>query len=232
MRKVYGLLETGGSVEAALDLSEVFGDLDAKPEALWSLLYLAGYLTTDDTEQPNSKDVVRRLRIPNLEIASLYRSEIIDRFAQIAGGRDCLIDLHRALVDGDADAFAEELEGVLLNSASFYDLASENSYHMLLVGLLFGYPATGTLSRTARRGAVASTSASFPSGAGLPTVTLELKFERGADTGRLEALAAEALAQIEARAYDAGATESGAGSPALWHRSPEISGRCADRRPS
>ncbi len=66
------------------------------------LLYLAGYLTTDDTEQPNSKDVVRRLRIPNLEIASLYRSEIIDRFAQIAGGRDCLIDLHRALVDGDA----------------------------------------------------------------------------------------------------------------------------------
>lgn len=84
MRKVYELLKAGGSVEAALDLSVVFGDLDARPEALWSLLYLAGYLTTDDTEQPNSKDVVRRLRIPNLEIASLYRSEIIDRFAQIA----------------------------------------------------------------------------------------------------------------------------------------------------
>lgn len=47
MRKVYELLKAGGSVEAALDLSVVFGDLDARPEALWSLLYLAGYLTTD-----------------------------------------------------------------------------------------------------------------------------------------------------------------------------------------
>lgn len=233
MRKVYGLLETGGSVEAALDLSVVFGDLDAKPEALWSLLYLAGYLTTDDTEQPNSKDVVRRLRIPNLEIASLYRSEIIDRFAQIAGGRDCLIDLHRALVDGDADAFAEELEGVLLNSASFYDLASENSYHMLLVGLLFGVPGYGNPVSNREAGRGRFDIRLVPERAGLPTVTLELKFERGADTGRLEALAAEALAQIEARAYDAGATESGAGS---LRYGIAFSGKslavAADRRPS
>jgi len=233
MRKVYGLLETGGSVEAALDLSVVFGDLDAKPEALWSLLYLAGYLTTDDTEQPNSKDVVRRLRIPNLEIASLYRSEIIDRFAQIAGGRDCLIDLHRALVDGDADAFAEELEGVPLNSASFYDLASENSYHMLLVGLLFGVPGYGNPVSNREAGRGRFDIRLVPERAGLPTVTLELKFERGADTGRLEALAAEALAQIEARAYDAGATESGAGS---LRYGIAFSGKslavAADRRPS
>lgn len=212
MRKVYGLLEAGGSVEAALDLSVVFGDLDARPEALWSLLYLAGYLTTDDTEQPNSKDVVRRLRIPNLEIASLYRSEIIDRFAQIAGGRDRLIDLHRALVDGDAGLLTEELEGVLLNSASCYDLTSENSYHMLLVGLLFGAPGYGNPVSNREAGRGRFDIRLLPERAGLPAITLELKFERGADAGRLETLAAEALAQIEARAYDAEAAGSGAGS--------------------
>ena len=213
MRKVYELLKAGGSVEAALDLSVVFGDLDARPEALWSLLYLAGYLTTDDTEQPNSKDVVRRLRIPNLEIASLYRSEIIDRFAQIAGGRDCLIDLNRALVDGDAGLLAEELEDVLLNSASFFDLSSDNSYHMLLVGLLFGVPGYGNPASNREAGRGRFDIRLAPERAGLPAVTLELKFEHGADASRLQVLATEALAQIEARAYDADTARGGAGAP-------------------
>ena len=128
---------------------------------------------------------------------------------------------------------AEELEGVLLNSASFYDLASENSYHMLLVGLLFGVPGYGNPVSNREAGRGRFDIRLVPERAGLPTVTLELKFERGADTGRLEALAAEALAQIEARAYDAGATESGAGS---LRYGIAFSGKslavAADRRPS
>ena len=76
------------------------------------MLYLAGYLTTDDTALPGDVDRLRPLRIPNREVAKLYASEITGRFAQVAGGRDALDDLHRALVSGDVVCFAEELESV------------------------------------------------------------------------------------------------------------------------
>ena len=169
--------------------------------------------TTDDVAQPNNAGRVRPLRVPNREISEVYRNDIVGRFTGLAGSTRLLSDLHRALVDGDAGLLAEELEGILLNSASCYDLTSENSYHMLLVGLLFGAPGYGNPASNREAGRGRFDIRRFPSGRGCPAVTLELKFERGADAGRLEALAAEALAQIEARAYDAGTARGGAGAP-------------------
>ena len=102
---------------------------------------------------------------------------------------------------------------MLLNSASFYDLTSENSYHMLLVGLLFGVPGYGNPASNREAGRGRFDIRLAPERAGLPAVTLELKFEHGADASRLQVLAAEALAQIEARAYDADTARGGAGAP-------------------
>lgn len=212
MRSVFSLMTEGGTVDAPLDLGVSFPDVATRAGAVWSLLYLAGYLTTDDVAQPNNAGRVRPLRVPNREISEVYRNDIVGRFTGLAGSTRLLSALHRALVDGDAAALAEELEAVLLNSASFYDLTSENSYHMLLVGLLFGVPGYGNPASNREAGRGRFDIRLIPERAGLPALTLELKFERGADEARLEALAAEALAQIEARAYDAGATESDAGS--------------------
>ena len=212
MRSVFSLMTEGGTVDAPLDLGVSFPDVATRAGAVWSLLYLAGYLTTDDVAQPNNAGRVRPLRVPNREISEVYRNDIVGRFTGLAGSTRLLSDLHRALVDGDADQLAEELEGVLLNSASCYDLKSENSYHMLLVGLLFGAPGYGNPVSNREAGRGRFDIRLLPERAGLPAITLELKFERGADAGRLEALAAEALAQIEARAYDAEAAGSGAGS--------------------
>ena len=212
MRSVFSLMTEGGTVDAPLDLGVSFPDVATRAGAVWSLLYLAGYLTTDDVAQPNNAGRGRPLRVPNREISEVYRNDIVGRFTGLAGSTRLLSDLHRALVDGDAGLLAEELEGILLNSASCYDLTSENSYHMLLVGLLFGAPGYGNPVSNREAGRGRFDIRLLPERAGLPEITLELKFERGADAGRLETLAAEALAQIEARAYDAGAAGSGAGS--------------------
>ena len=212
MRSVFSLMTEGGTVDAPLDLGVSFPDVATRAGAVWSLLYLAGYLTTDDVAQPNNAGRVRPLRVPNREISEVYRNDIVGRFTGLAGSTRLLSDLHRALVDGDAGLLAEELEGILQNSASCYDLTSENSYHMLLVGLLFGAPGYGNPVSNREAGRGRFDIRLLPERAGLPEITLELKFERGADAGRLETLAAEALAQIEARAYDAGAAGSGAGS--------------------
>lgn len=60
----------------------------------WSMLYLAGYLTTEETSFPNDTLLPRPLRIPNLEVAYLYRAEIAERFATVAGGRPRLTRVH------------------------------------------------------------------------------------------------------------------------------------------
>ncbi|WP_165044335.1 AAA family ATPase [Adlercreutzia sp. ZJ138] len=78
--KLYRLLEPSGTVEEPLDTSVVFPDVGVREGAIWSMLYLAGYLTTDDTSLPGMTRRLRPLRIPNEEIAQLYRGEIIDRF--------------------------------------------------------------------------------------------------------------------------------------------------------
>lgn len=208
LKRLYALAEPGGTVRAPLDTRVVFSDLETAPQAVWSMLYLAGYLTTDDTALPGDVDRLRPLRIPNREIAKLYASEITGRFARAAGGRDALDDLHRALASGDAAAFAEELESVLLNCASFHDLVSENSYHMLMMGLLFNVPGYGApvSNREAGRGRF-DVQLTPVDPARDPLITLELKHAaQGAD---LELVARQALAQIDERAYDAAAGTAG-----------------------
>lgn len=94
---------------------------------------------------------MRRLRIPNREVGRLYRKEIVDRFAEMAGNRDYLRDMHRALVTGNAEVLESELERVLANSASFFVLCAENSYHMLCWASCSACPATPIRSPTEKR---------------------------------------------------------------------------------
>ena len=202
LEKLYRLLENGGSVSEPLDTGVVF-PYGATPEpVLWSMLYLAGYLTTDDIESPNNRSVSRALRIPNLEIAQLFRGEIVDRFARVAGGGDRLEAFHRALAAGEGDKVTEELGSVLLQGPSYFDLTSENSYHMLLMGLLFGVPGYGDPRSNREAGRGRFDIQLVPSAVSAPLVTVELKWAREAGAEQLAALADEALAQIADRAYD------------------------------
>lgn len=86
LESLYRLMEPQGTVVRSLDLSVVFPDVGVREGAVFSMLYLAGYLTTNDTQLPNSSRTLRALRILNQEIAELYRSEIVERFAEVVGG--------------------------------------------------------------------------------------------------------------------------------------------------
>lgn len=151
---------------------------------------------------PNNTRIRRALRIPNAEIRELYRTEIIERFSSVAGSRDRLVAFHEALAAGDAVAVAYELEGILLYSASFFDLASENSYHMLALGLLFGMEGyqDPLSNRESGRGRFDICVLPQP-GQTRPALVLELKYAQKADRGALESLARSVLEQIGDNAY-------------------------------
>lgn len=219
--EILSLLEPGGSVWEPLDLSAVFPDGGLPGDAVWSMLYLAGYLTTDDTRSPNDPLALRRLRIPNREISVLYRREVVERFAAAAGGTGRLRRLHAALASGDREA----LEGTLREAAlraSYHDLVGEGACHMLLLGLCFGMP--GYLDPVSNREAgdgradiqVAPDPDAGPAPGPHPLVTIEVKFGRGLDGPGLEELARRGLSQISERAYDEGSLPPGSDGRVRW----------------
>lgn len=220
--KVYALMSPDGEISAPLDLSLVFPDLGVKRDAIWSMLYLSGYLTTDDVSRPGRTDLLRRLRIPDLEIAFLYQSEIIERFAATAGSRDRLSDFHQALCEGDADVVRDELGRILRDSTSGFDMVSENSLHMLMTGLCFGVPGYDNPLSNKEAGYGRYDLRLNPSSDGVagfsfvapkvrPLITIELKFLHDAAALPADALdvalrdkARQALDQITQRGYDDG----------------------------
>lgn len=209
LSQLYQLMEPGGTVEQPLDLGVVFPDIGIRPGTVWSMLYLSGYLTTNDTQLPNNARIPRALRIPNQEIAELFRGEIVERFANVAGDTERLYDLHRALVNGDGEAVEAELSHILLNSTSYFDLTSENSYHMLMIGLLFGIPGyeDPLSNREAGRGRY-DIRLSPLEGVAKPLITLKLKCadKQGGVKDELSNLAETALDQIADQGYDADAS--------------------------
>ncbi len=213
--QVYSLLEEDGYVTAPLDLGVVFPDIGCREGAVWSMLYLAGYLTTDLTDEPDNDVAMRPLRIPNTEIARIFRNEIVRRFASFAGDRNRLSKLHGGLCAGDEATVTEELSGALA-SASVFDIVSENSCHLFLLGLCFGIPgyADPMSNRESGQGRFdiqlkptsvrEGTLAAFGAASHRPFVTIEVKYGKQLDDEALAELARRGLAQITEKDYDAG----------------------------
>jgi hypothetical protein len=198
------LLEPGAEVVAAVDPNVAYGELSENPAGVWSVLYMSGYLTTEDTGFPEDALLERPLRVPNLEVLRAYRGEVVGRAVRAVGhaGRPAF---HRAVAAGDEAAVLRVLGRVALNSASSHDLTAESPCHMLLLGLLYwmrGYrdPVSNREAGLGRFDVQVAPEAPSPS---TPALTFEVKFAKGAGDGRLAALAREGLAQIESRAYDA-----------------------------
>lgn len=213
LEQVYSLFDEGGYVAAPLDLGLVFPDIGVRGSAIWSMLYLAGYLTTDLTDEPDNDKAMRPLRIPNTEILRIFRNEIVRRFASVAGDRNRLLRLHSGLCNGDETTVTEELTGALA-STSFFDIVSENSCHLFLLGLCFGIPGYGdpVSNRESGHGRFdiqlkpvivkEGSLAAFGAAPKRPFVTIEVKFDKQLDDGALMVLANQSVRQIAENGYD------------------------------
>ena len=223
---VFNLLRQGETFAMNLDLSVVFPDVPVSGDALWSMLYLAGYVTTDDTGYQNDAGMMRRLRIPNREIARVFANEVVSRFSALSGGRSDLLSFQAALRQGDTERVARFLERFLVSCTSYYDLSSENSYHMMLMGLCFGMPGYEMPRSNREAGDGRSDIQILPAArvrhavgvastpAAVPLITIEVKHAaKGAID--LDGLALDALAQIAARRYDV-ADDAGPADRVRW----------------
>ena len=139
-------LVAGESIEKNIRLDLTYDEIDHSINNLWSVLFTTGYLTLDD--KPNNN--IYKLKIPNEEIREVYKNQIQEYFNQtVLQNTDELKSFWESLKTGNANGIEKYLKQVLGNSISVFDIKGsrkENSYHLLLSGMLVGNSSWGIRS--------------------------------------------------------------------------------------
>ncbi len=135
-REIKGQIEKlldGGTLDIQVHEEVTYGDIHSNGENLWNFLYFTGYLTKE-SEYFKESSIFLRVRIPNIEVKTIYQSTIMNCLKDRIKKED-FRTLYRAMEEGDAARMGEILTGQLFHTISFYDSA-ENFYHGFLTGIL------------------------------------------------------------------------------------------------
>ena len=133
MKRQIETLLKGGTLDIQVHEEVTYGDMHGNGENLWNFLYFTGYLTKE-SEYFKESSVFLRVRIPNIEVKTIYQNTIMNWLKAMIQKED-FHDLYRAMEDGNAQRMTDILNGQLLRTISFYDSA-ENFYHGFLTGIL------------------------------------------------------------------------------------------------
>lgn len=127
-------LLSGGTIFQNVDEELTYDYLHSSEDNLWSILYLTGYLTKDDTA--TSSDEITALKIPNAEIKEIFKTTILKWFHDTSKSwnRKPLFD---AVWNGDSDALTKEMSTLLRKTISYHDY-KEDFYHAFLAGIFTG----------------------------------------------------------------------------------------------
>ena len=110
-----------------------YGTIQNNPKIIWSLLVHTGYLKV--VSGPDAADRYM-LAFPNRELRRVFRDDILEPIEcqpVVSEKHQRLLD---ALVDGNPELLRKSLEAFLVSSVSFFDMAHEDFFHGLLLGLL------------------------------------------------------------------------------------------------
>ena len=133
-------LISGEPIEKFIRLELTYDEIDNSIDNLWSVLFTTGYLTQAGMTEAGAYKLV----IPNKEVQEVYKLQIQEWFKRkIFSNTEQLKSFWSAFEKGDPQGVEKYLNRTLSNSISVFDTKArngekENSYHMLLVGLLAG----------------------------------------------------------------------------------------------
>ena len=189
-------LINGGTIEKQVHEDITYGDIHQSQDNLWNFLFFTGYLKKVG-EQKEGNNLKLEMKIPNIEIATIYENSISYWFEQRIKETD-RSPLVRALETGDCEAAEDFINRQLADTISYYDYA-ENFYHGFMAGLLVNIG--GYLVKSNRE-----------SGNGRPDIVMQtvqvrkgraiiLELKIAGSIAEMEAVCDRALAQIEEQHY-------------------------------
>ena len=193
-------LLAGKKISASLDDGVIYAEIYQNSDALYSMLLTTGYLTMVDYPDPYIDDDSCTLRIPNREIRTLFKKEVMRHLSSKGSGSELLRNLVNSLLSGKAAEFEESLGEFLRLVASFHDTAARESfYHGLVLGLLATLMPRFEVVSNRESGYGRFDIAIFP-GPGQSAGAL-LEFKVAEKEEEMPERAKEALAQIKANKY-------------------------------
>ena len=194
-------LMAGGTIEKPVHEDITYGDIHQTQDNLWNFLFFTGYLKKVG-ERTVGNNLWLEMKIPNIEVATIYENSISYWFEQRMKETD-RSPLVRALETGDCEAAENFISEQLFHTISYYDYA-ENFYHGFMAGLLVnigGYLVRSNRESGNGRPDIVMTESKFRGRA----MILELKIS---DTiTDMEKKCEEALTQIEEQKYESSLEE-------------------------
>ena len=125
-------------IEVKVNKNITFRDKELEQkDNLFSLLFFSGYLKCKEKYivEDGYREYLHCKMIPaNIECNMIFR-DVISGYVRESFRNESIEDLLNALIDGNLEDFSYFLEDLLLET-SYNDLKTENSYHMLLLGIL------------------------------------------------------------------------------------------------
>lgn len=200
MRENLQLLMQGGGICISPNTGVVYPNIKKNPDSVYSFLLLAGYLKITTKRQMAQGQYLYEVAIPNLEVATIYREEILARLKETISfsTRDTI---HTALIENNADALHEQLQEILIQSVSYYDVANESFYHGFVLGLCALLTEDYYLTSNRESGEGRYDIGLIPRRKELPGILIEVKSVKNCTEEKLMQLAQNALAQIEELRY-------------------------------
>ncbi len=194
-------LLNGHSLEYTIETNIIYPRIKDTQTNIFGFLLMTGYLKATDVTIDEDGAYVCRLEIPNKEIKSIYRKEILALLTDNIG--ESTVDkLRVAILHKDADGLKTALRKFMLETISYYDGLQESYYQGLLLGMsvLFErsyYPLSNRESGEGRYDLQL-----MPKTKDLPGIIIEIKAAREASEEQLKQLAQKALMQIKEKHYD------------------------------
>ncbi|KLU70694.1 MAG: hypothetical protein RHS_3493 [Robinsoniella sp. RHS] len=198
------MLMQGDEIEKPVHEDVTYDEIYNSTNNLWNFMFFTGYLKKVSERFDDNGDHFITLKIPNKEVAYIFRHKIMGWFQEMIQSRN-LQNLYLAIIKSDEAEVEQELKQLLRDTISYEDY-NENFYHGFLLGCLSGmsdYYVKSNRESGDGRSDIIIRHPDFNEKA----VILELKCT--ASPRKMEDKCQEALNQIEVKHYDDELIEEG-----------------------
>ena len=202
IEKFYDLL-MNQRVVARIDQNVVYRSLLEDPANVYSLLLMAGYLKIVTKQLQIDGSYLCEIAIPNREITTVYKSEILSYFLQRGTITQTTANkIAESLYMMDMKKLQISLKEYIDKSISYHDYSAEGFYHGLVLGLVALMDNQYKIHSNRESGDGRYDISLIPRVKKYPGIIMELKWKKGLNEEELQTLAKQALNQIDENRYD------------------------------
>ena len=138
MKQELDILINGGTIEKQIHEDITYDDIHESEDNLWNFLFFTGYMKKVSERSEDNGDIYLTMKIPNIEIASIYRGQIRSWFDKQVKETDRGV-LNKAVIEGDTEGIENYVSELLAKTISVFD-SDEAFYHGFFLSLLYSVP--------------------------------------------------------------------------------------------